>query len=268
MTKNKHSWSVVMATAVFLTLGISPFATNAVGQVMIKVEGDAFMIKEIGATLIEADGKLEVAFVLPGESRLKAYKSVDIEQNDVILMVNGKKVVSASDIREIFDATKPGDEIKIGLKRGKNMMIVSFERADPESLPKLRTVTYEMSDEDSEGGHAPGEVTIMRGDGPPGEDLAMLEGSGLIAKEEDGTVVIAMVMPHAKDLFGSIEVKEGDRIVSVQGKEVSDVAALLELYANIEPGSEVTLLLERADEKFSVTFEKATGQNKVMMINK
>jgi PDZ domain-containing secreted protein len=232
------------------------------------VEGDAFMIREIGATLIEADGKLEVAFVLPADARLAAYKSVDIQEKDVILMVNGKKVVSTSDIREIFDGLKPGDEIKIGLKRVKNMMIVSFERADPESLPKLKTMTREMSDEDTGRDHVPGQVTIMRGDGPPGENLAMLEGSGLIAKEEDGAVVIAMVMPHAKKILGSTEVKEGDRILSIQGKKVSGVAALLELYSSVEPGSEITLVLERADEEFSVTFEKAKTQNKVMMMNK
>ena len=268
MNRNKHIWSAIMATAIILTVSILLFAMQAVGQVKIMVEGDAFMIKEIGATLIEADGKLEVAFVLPGESRLEAYKSVDIEQKDVILMVNGKKVVSAADIREVFEGIKPGDEIKIGLKRGKNMMIVSFERADPESLPKLRTMTFETSEESAEGDHVPGEVTIMRAGGPPGEDLAMLEGSGLIAKEEDGVVVIAMVMPHAKKLFDSVEVKEGDRILSIKGKKVLGVAALLELYADIEPGSEITLLLERSDENFSVTFEKAKQQNKVMMINK
>ena len=183
-------------------------------------------------------------------------------------MVNGKKVVTAAEIREVFDGIKPGDEIKIGLKRDKNMMIVSFERADPESLPKLRTITYEMSGDEAEGDHVPGEVTIMRGDGPAGEDLAMLEGSGLIVKEEDDVVIIAMVMPHAKELFGSVEVKKGDRILGIQGKKVSGVAELLELYTSIEPGSEITLLLERADEEFSVTFNKAKPQNKIMMINK
>jgi len=268
MNRNKHIWSAIMATAIILTVSILLPATQTVGQVKIMVEGDAFMIKEIGATLIEADGKLEVAFVLPGESRLEAYKSVDIEQKDVILMVNGKKVVSAANIREVFDGIKPGDEIKIGLKRGKNMMIVSFERADPESLPKLRTMTFETSEESAEGDHVPGEVTIMRADGPPGEDLAMLEGSGLIAKEKDGVVVVAMVMPHAKKLFDSVEAKEGDRILSIQGKKVLGVAALLEIYTKLEPGSEITLLLERSDEKFSVTFEKAKPQNKIMMINK
>jgi C-terminal processing protease CtpA/Prc len=246
-------------------------SSPAEAQMKLMIEGDAFMVREIGATIVQNDDNLEVVFMLPEDSRPEAYKSVDIREKDLILMVNGKKVKSVSDIRELFDGIKPGEDVKIGLKRDKSMMIVSFERADPESLPEFKTMTFtsiDSSDGESEGGVMKVVKRMETSGGKDDIELTMLEGSGLVIGESEDGLIIAAVMPDAKESLASADVKKGDRLISVQGEKTSSVAALAKLFDEIEVGTAVTLDLAREGQPFSVTFDKAKSQPKTMIINK
>lgn len=59
----------------------------------------------------------------------------------------------------------------------------------------------------------------------------------------------------------SLDVREGDRVLMMNGKRIRSADALRELYEAVEEGGEVKLALERGDERFLVSFEKGDGSN-------
>lgn len=110
------------------------------GQIkrIITNAGDVFEIPEIGGLALQERDQLRVDNVISAENRGKAYKNIDIKNGDIILMMNGKKLETARNASDIYENLKPGDEVKLGIKRGEQMFIVSFKKADPKDLPKLK----------------------------------------------------------------------------------------------------------------------------------
>jgi hypothetical protein len=122
---------------------------DSVRRVIIRGEGAA-ALPEIGAILSVEQGALVVKMVAPAERRPEKYRSVDIVEGDVIMMVNGKRVKSAPEFTKAIDAVPPGEELKLGLQRGKQMMIAGFVRARPEELPQRQMIIRkEGEDNDS-----------------------------------------------------------------------------------------------------------------------
>lgn len=58
-----------------------------------------------------------------------------------------------------------------------------------------------------------------------------------------------------------LDVREGDRILMMNGKRIRSADTLRELYQAVEEGGEVKLALERGDERFLVSFAKGDGSN-------
>jgi len=62
----------------------------------------------------------------------------------------------------------------------------------------------------------------------------------------------------------SLDLREGDRVLMMNGQRIRSADALRELYEAVEEGGEVKLALERGDERFLVSFEKGDGSNTLM----
>ena len=75
------------------------------------------------------------------------YKNVDIQLNDVIIYTNGKPVKSLEDFKAVYSNASVGDEIKLGIRRGDEMFIVSFNRMDASKI-KRKIITMDGSSKD------------------------------------------------------------------------------------------------------------------------
>jgi len=107
----------------------------------------------------------------------------------------------------------------------------------------------------------------MRTEGGAGSNgqLAVLLGSGLIFKQDGDAVVVAAMMPNAKDALGGVKVSEGDRILKIQDKDVTDPSMLQEAYDAIEVGKSVSLVMTHDGKEFTVTFDKNEAPENIMI---
>ena len=219
------------------------------------------MLQEVGGVLVEENGKLRFLMVMPSGQRPETYRSVDLEQDDILLMFNGKRFKAIADLTTAYEALKPGDEMKLGIRRGVSMRIVSMVKASSDDLPKMKTMimTAESDKEDA---------SVTTGATGDGEPLTVLVEGGLVAKDDEGTVIVAMLMPHAKDILGSVEVHRGDRFISLQGEEVTSAGMLGEVFDAIKTGEMVKLVFERDGEQFAASFEKPEAQSQPHVIIK
>ena len=78
--------------------------------------------------------------------RSKAYQQVDLRAEDRLLMVNGKKLTTTEQLVALLDSVAVGGNVQLGIRRDKDMKIVSYAKADPASLPKVtrKFVTTEV----------------------------------------------------------------------------------------------------------------------------
>jgi S1-C subfamily serine protease len=269
MTRTKLIW---LLAGVCGTLLVNAAVGHTQQMKMVTIGGDdadgTAMIAELGALIFEKDSTLTVEHVMQAAQRPKAYKKVDLKQDDIILMVNGKRTRTADDLSMILDSLKAGEEVKLGVRRDKGMQIVSFKKAAPEDLPQIKMVTQDMPGEGESGAHGgPNMKMITRTEGGAGSDgqLAVLMGSGLIFKQDDEAVVVAATMPHTKEALGDVEVIEGDRVLKIQDKEVIDPSMLQEFYDAIEIGTSVTLVFSRDGKEFTASFDKSEAPENIMI---
>jgi len=68
----------------------------------------------LGVNLQESDNGVSLSRVRKGEPGQQA----DLQQDDVVVEVDGKKVESASDIQRAVDSHKPGDKLVLKVERG------------------------------------------------------------------------------------------------------------------------------------------------------
>lgn len=219
------------------------------------IEGQPFIIPELGAIVVSKNSALEVLNVMPEHARPKDYLSVDIKEGDILIMLNGSKLKSIEDLQTAHESLATGEELKFGVKRGKEMRLVKFNKADPAKFPKAQATTMTI---DGSAGALDGKV-------------AMLMGTGVVAKNsEGGGIEIAALMPDASANLGGVAVAEGDKIVSLQGTKITELKQLSDLFEKIAIGEEVTLVLANAKEEYTATFKKkkSEGGPGMMMIKK
>lgn len=102
--------------------------------------GPVFNIPELGAIVVEKEGKLTVAHIIPSANRPKEYANVDLLQDDLILMVNGKKIQKTEEIKSLYEKLKTGEIFKMGISRNNQMLMVSLQKADIKNLPQIKRV--------------------------------------------------------------------------------------------------------------------------------
>ena len=124
----KTSFGFSVLLAVLLALGYGAIAQE---KQMMKIEGENLLLfQEIMLILSESDGKVVVQMDPPEQALKGKNADIDIKAGDEILMMNGKRVQGTAVIREMYDQLEMGDEIKLGVKRGEEMFIVRFDKAD------------------------------------------------------------------------------------------------------------------------------------------
>lgn len=205
---------------------------------------DAVILREIGAVVTPKEGKLAVEVVLGNNEQ----QASEIRKDDLILMANGKKVPTVKDLRAQYEKIKPGEEFKLGVKRGDNMVLVSFTRKSEEEMNK----------------QTGGGQMVMRMEQKDGEVL--LPALGLKLATEQRSAVIKEVLPSAASNFTSFTPKSGDIVRSLNGTAVKSAEAFDELYTKLEQGTKVTIVISQNGTEQTATFQKP--KPKMMMITR
>lgn len=227
-------------------------------------KGDIFFIQEVGVICSNAEEAVKVLTVLPAETRLKQYADIDLKEDDEILLVNAKRVKSAGELEKIYETIEIDDEIKLGIRRGEEMQIVTFNKINPEKLPKDRTIvikTMDANEEDAAEGAKAHKIVMHVSE----ENGHLLKGTGLLIGEKDGRLVVADKMPHSDDLMGNIHFEKGDIIESINGTEVSSFEKLSDIYNSVKTGDEVLFTLTRGSQLYKIAFPKPEIDGPVIM---
>lgn len=129
-------------TFLLIALLISCISNLTTAQEFKMINSDeAQMIDEIQGFAIKENNKVLVGFIPPSEQRAKEYQKLDLQKDDEILFVNGKKVKSMSDFKTYYGELKPGDEVKFGIKRNNQPMIITFKKGEVSKGMKIMTIT-------------------------------------------------------------------------------------------------------------------------------
>lgn len=222
--------------------------------------GDVFILQETGAVIVSADSALKIDLIAPRDQRTAEYRAVDMQRDDEILMLNGKKLTSIKDLKDGYEALALGDEVKLGIRRNQQKMIVSFAKCDPEKLPKRQV---RMGAPEGGGGGA-NFITLGGADGK----VAAFPDLGIIVKADGDRVIVAHVLPNAGEIFPALPLKEGDEILELAGAKVVSVGDLELRYGKITVGDVVALTLRLSDGTKQVKIKKPAGTSAPMIIEK
>ncbi len=220
-------------------------ATNAQEMKIIKAKpGEVFMIPEVGAIIQLKDKKIVIENVMPADMRDKSYKDVDLQESDVIIMVNGKKVSSTKECEDIYNNLKTGDEFKMGINRKDKMFIVGFKKANPEELKSSGKM-------------------IIKKDGKKGE-FNILPEFGILYSGLNGKVTVKEVLKEIPGAEGK-DIKAGDIILKINNKVIGKISELANEYDNVKTGKKIELTLQRKEKEIVVTAVKKEGEGKVII---
>ncbi|KAA3614082.1 MAG: PDZ domain-containing protein [Calditrichaeota bacterium] len=161
------------------------FVQNLSAQMMIKATGDVFNLPELSAVIVEQDKKIVVIATM-AHMRPADYKDIDLENNDQIFMANGKKIKSVKQLKNMYNELAVGDKLKMAVKRGDENQLVSFAKADPEDLPKMKIQTKTLTPEEAaEMEKNGGGMKIMRKTvGPDGKVKTEINGKEVDKKDD------------------------------------------------------------------------------------
>ena len=242
----------------------------AQGHVVKKVESDSkggkmmtfsaensMLIPGLTAMISSADNKLKVDFIPPADQRDPAYKKIDIMQGDILMMLNGKRLKSIAQLRELYDGLEVGTEIKVGLMRGKNMVMASFPKADGSQMGGMvMQVT-----EDMEGGHdgTPGQVitkTMSFGGDENDNSMVPLMGLGIMLMNGEGNLIVGPKMQIQGMKVPETDLQPDDIVLAINDQTVKSGEEFSPIYEAIPEGNKVTLKIQRGEETLDVVFVK------------
>ncbi len=260
MSKYVYLVGLVPVIVTSLVLTICPPATAQVmKKIVVNGEDGVCMLPELGAVIIGEEGALKVMAISPGDHRPAAYRTIDLQEGDVVIMANGIRLAKPLELDSLYKAAKVGVAIKLGIKRGDKMMIVTFPKADEKDLPKRKMMIM--------GGQNGGEDTAAQTmtftrklDAPADVDnLTPLVGAAVILGDKKGKVVIAGQLDLDEADPRSKEFKTGDIVISVADKAITTATAAGEVVMKIADGQDVKFIVERDGKQHTIIVTKKSS---------
>ncbi|MEM7584142.1 MAG: PDZ domain-containing protein [Acidobacteriota bacterium] len=195
----------------------------------------SLMMMELGAIaeLEEGGGDVVLTTVLPKAVRPESNRALDVRQGDAVLMMNGERIRSLEALRELYEATPEGDEVKLALKRDARRFLVAFAKSSAET-----------------GSGTGAQVRVVRA-GPGGGDVELLhEAHALLGEAADQVRVLALLTADG-------ELEEGDVLVAVDGQAVAALADFRKAYQATPLGGSLDLTWRRGEETLELEVTKA-----------
>lgn len=230
-------------------------------------------IAEVGASIVESADGLKVAKVTPASARAAKYRDVDIKRGDKVVSINGRRISTLAELRQVLATTKIGDQVRIGSLRSGGPVLAAYTVGSEEDL---KVTEDESSWEEADGRKV---VTVggkPSGEGGPGErkmvtikagpgSVPLLD-LGVILENVDGQVVVTQVLPVPTQIPDEARLKEKDVIKSIQGQKVADAADLEKQLQSVKAGESVSLDIARdgKDERLTFAMPKVEGTRKII----
>jgi len=217
-------------------------------KIMTFEKGTVHILDELGAIIVSEDNSLAVQMVMPAEGREAEYKGVDLQAKDQILMLNGKKIVTIQDLDEGYQVIDVGQDVQLAIKRGKDMRIVSFPKADPENKSGPQTMIIRKNVDLPDDQHPRVEANP--------DMIAPIPDAGMVLITEDNKAKVMALLPNASEIFKNNPVQENDIIISLRGQKILSAKQFLELFEGIAYDSPVKMKIERNGKELKVSFKK------------
>lgn len=166
--------------------------------------------------------------------------SLGLVEGDVITAIDGEKVDDPSTLIRLVRGHEPGDKVKVTWYREGRKMSGTAELAERKQM----SYAYGPDGEDFEwsgeldGSEWTSEPRAFLGV-TPGENEGDAEGAAIGSVEENTTAQ-------------AMGIKEGDVIRSVNGKAIAGFDALAEVIGSMEPNDDVTIELQRGNERLTL----------------
>ena len=221
-------------------------ASHASGQMIMRHGGGAeggdeiIVLRELGVVAGpgEEDNEVRLMMLLPGTER-----EVALQKGDLILMVNGKRVRDVATLREAYDAADIGEVVKLGIRRGDERFLTSFEKKDPEEMEE-----------------GSGMRVMVGGPGGDFDDIHPLPEFGVLLAEKDGKVVVAMELPMGTPAF-----EKDDEVQSINGQTIASLEELRAAYEPLAVGDDVALVVLRDSDEIRATRAKVEQDGMIRM---
>lgn len=260
----KHAFaritSMVMIAVVTQMANAQVFVTksdSAAGNIV----GEPFNLGELGAIVVDDGKEIKFLHVAPADMRPKAYKEIDVQTDDEILMCNGKRLKSLQELEAAYKETAVGAEFKMGVRRKDERFIVSFQKADPKDMPKMAIKMATTGGGASGGGGVKMQRFTFGGPGQDAGDVAPLLGIGLIIGKKDNVFKIVGIMPNATQS----DLKQDDIVESFNGEEIRSTQQLSEMYEKLAVGAKIELQYKRGDKTMQASLTKKESQGRMMI---
>ncbi len=185
-----------------------------------------------------------------------------LQPGDVIVGIDGERVGGSKDLARVVRDCGPGDQVVVTVRRGgeeRELVVTLGERS------REKRMVWSFGGED---GDAP---AILRWNGKDLEANAIFEAFGLgqdrgflgiVPRPDDDRPGVVIGSLTGKSAAASAGLREGDRIVALDGQEIADNAALHGFLENTEPGQQVAVTAVRDDrrQEFTVTLNGSPGR--------
>ena len=197
-----------------------------------------------GFEMEEKNSAVYVAKVLGDSPAAKA----GLMKGDRILSIEAKEVSTISELQERTSKFTPGKTATFGIERGKEKL-------------ELKITSGE-----AKGGGSDGSMDVMVkvlsfaaalagvGPAPPPQPRGFF---GFELEQQDKDVVVTRVLTDGPAAKAGL--KQGDRIVSIGKKDITNVAGVLEQASKITAGKTLTLAIQRKDEKQELKITAGEG---------
>lgn len=206
-------------------------------------------IRELAVFITQEGDEISVTNMMDVDARPKGYEDIDIQLGDIVMMMNGKRLTAVSDLGKFYKEAKVGETIKLGIKRGEKMLIISFDKVDPEKLPKRKMIIRRSGDGEE-------------------QDILGIPQVGLIIGTKGKDLLITDVLDNAKKELNNADVKEGDKILKLNGEPVSSFQDFSKKYEKLGIGDKVELQTSRSKKNQTITFKKPERKGGMKIIKK
>ena len=196
----------------------------------------------LGVGVVDADGTLTVATVVPGSPAERG----GLDAGDVITALDGTPVASAAELRAAVEGVTAGTTYMLTIRRAGAVETVAIMReAAPDGDPWRSELLRSLA------------LGMMLADRPGGPDLPPSLLGELVEETPDGLRVFAVVPGSPADRAG---LRPGDLLVAIDGHELStldDMRRATPSLLRASRGIEVTL--ERDGERVTLRVPLAPG---------
>ncbi|MEA2031439.1 MAG: PDZ domain-containing protein [candidate division Zixibacteria bacterium] len=178
-----------------------------------------------------------------------------IEEDDIIIALNGEKVTGSEDLIDLLIDTNEGDEVELTIIRdNKETKVTATLGEEPKARKFLKAkVVYDDDDDMAFLGHEPcGYIGVRL------IDLTEQLGNYFEVKDGSGALIISVVKDSPAE---KAELKAGDVIVELDSEEIIESEDVHKIVSDMEEGDQIAVKVIRDGKTTEFKFSVAEKDN-------